>query len=123
MSVNNQREHRGTRPQSGMGGTRKRGEVVMAVPEDSKDPNAATFPSVPPTPPTKKDYIRMISFVSLYLVLVFVVCVLIWVIQDSAVWKQRLLFCTTSILEALIESDIGCLVAKGCWAQACAYFC
>ena len=49
----------------------------------------------------------MISFVSLYLVAVFVVSVLIWVIQDSSKWKQRLLFCTTSIVEALLRVILG----------------
>lgn len=49
----------------------------------------------------------MISFVSLYLVVVFIACVVIWVIQDSTKWKQRLLFCTSSILEALARVVLG----------------
>lgn len=107
MSDNKQREMRKTRSQSGKERSTKRKEAVVAVSEDSLDPNAATFPSIPPTPPTKQDYIRMISFVSLYLVVVFIVCVLIWVIQDSVMWKQRLLFCTTSIFEALLRVILG----------------
>jgi hypothetical protein len=69
--------------------------------KSSVDPNSTTFLAVPPQPPTRLDYKRMLSFVSLYLVVVFIACVLIWVIQDPLKWKQRLLFCTSSILEAL----------------------
>lgn len=107
MSENNQREKRSDKTQTRAGTTRKAGRSASKGSKDSRDPNAATFPSVPPTPPTKQDYIRMISFVSLYLVVVFVACVLIWVIEDSGKWKQRLLFCTTSIFEALLRVILG----------------
>jgi len=87
--------------------------VTETQTETPIDPNGATFPSVPVIPPTKQDYKRMLSFVSLYLIVVFVACVLIWVIQDSQKWKQRLLFCTSSILEAL-----GRVVLASWWLRA-----
>jgi|LauGreDrversion4_2_1035121.scaffolds.fasta_scaffold102783_1 hypothetical protein len=107
MSENNQREKQSKRSQSKARATRKSVQNAQKISKDSSDPNAETFPSVPPTPPIKQDYIRMISFVSLYLAVVFVACVLIWVIEDSSKWKQRLLFCTTSIFEALLRVILG----------------
>ena len=70
---------------------------------DRGNDNSANFPYVSGVPPTKRDYSRMMMFVSVHLALVLLLCCTFWVPGGGDEWYYRLIFASCSVLEALLR--------------------
>jgi hypothetical protein len=86
----------------------------QGVPDCNLRPeNKSDFPFLPDILPTKREYNRMILFVSAHLVVVLVLCGTLWVPRGGDGWVDRLVFASCSVIEALLR-----VVAASWWLYA-----
>ncbi len=64
---------------------------------------SSSFPTSCDILPTKKEFSRMILFVSVHLVLVLALCCVFWVPRGGDNWSSRFIFSGCSVVEALLR--------------------
>jgi hypothetical protein len=88
----------------------------------TSDPNATTFPSAPNVSPTKREYVRMYSFISLYLLVVLGLLAGVWVIQEPHLWQNRLILTVVCISSAVFRVLLGSWLLKAAGARLALIF-
>jgi hypothetical protein len=74
---------------------------------DVEDPKSGSFPSRPENQPVRKDYLRMTLFVMVHLTVVLIVCGLAWVARGGQSWRDRLVFVSSSVAQALLRVTLA----------------